>query len=275
MLVTKGGVEIPALEHCSLAQACIWIEHGEAPVEIISEGALPGRAHDAWLGGRLNNYWKGWCELFALASAGGITFEGHPAIGIRNIDFKDFFTIDCETWGPKEAISISRINQAGNIGFCPFGYSLVFQTNKECWGYCGLTVDFRTLYKIFPPPDGKAIRIGGGRIMAEQAQNNCESNQQSDLFILRVPSQFRTDRIYVLRKFFDTFGDDPNASKWTAECLIAHLKQVAKDCKKTLSNNEARSLKNLIFSRLTRERGKEYAARRKPHTARRKQRPAP
>lgn len=170
MPVAEGGVDIPALEWCTVTQAAMWIEHRQLPVDFFHAGALPDRIYAPLLEYRseLDFCMDGWNKLFVLACAGGVPFRGYPAIGFENIESKDGTAlIRCESYGDLELIPAEKIVQAGLAGFISDGLILYYDLNGTKWAYSLIQVDFRALIGRHPPAKGQEFRIGGDLMLVQ------------------------------------------------------------------------------------------------------------
>ena len=170
MPVAEGGVDIPALEWCTITQAAMWIEHRQLPVDFFHAGALPNRIYAPLLEYRseLHFCMDGWNKLFVLACAGGVPFRGYPAIGFEHIASKDGTAlIRCERYGDLELIPAEKIVLAGLAGFISDGAILYYAHNDVKWAYSLIQVDFRALIERHPPAKGQEFRIGGDLMLVE------------------------------------------------------------------------------------------------------------
>ena len=184
MLVADGGVDIPALEWCSILEAAIWIEHRQPPVDFYHAGALPNRIYPPLLGFRstLDFCMDGWNRLFVLACAGGVPFRGCPAIGYQDVKYECGTPIIlCDKFGDYELIPVDKIVQSGLFGFIHNGTILFYDINDTKWAYSFIQVDFRALVKRHPPAKGQAFRIGGDLMLVEPAiQRDVVSAQSTE-----------------------------------------------------------------------------------------------
>lgn len=165
------GIDIPAVEWCSIRQAIMWIEFGQVPVEPCYENLLPDRvtevSEERWASGKR--------KLFLHASTAGVTLHGmvpeergqYPVAweGSRPV-------FDC-VWHGNEPVPVEDVISAGIDGLYEdgvwgektFSDSLLappfYMDPQDYFCYANLKVYLPNLLARYPAPAGVSFRIGG------------------------------------------------------------------------------------------------------------------
>lgn len=158
------GVDIPALEWCSIHQAVLWIQYRQVPVEPAFASILPDQVdavHD--------EAWQEACgKLFVQASAGGVVLRG--ALGQRPLTVRydsGKRVIESNGWTHVEVIPPERVKHAGvrQLRTCK---QLSDPNVRPTWVYARVHIDFRSLLKKYPARDGTVFRIGGDPVHLDE-----------------------------------------------------------------------------------------------------------
>lgn len=156
------GLDIPALEWCSIAQAIQWIEGRDAPLNEFHESLLPDHAEPI----SDRSIESGRKRLVLQAATGGVSFRGRPSKGKVEILFDESQKPNhakCAAWGKVEAIPPGKVEEAGLAGLEDEKSELICSDplSASQWAYAEVEVNFKQLMKLYPAPAGEKLRVGG------------------------------------------------------------------------------------------------------------------
>jgi len=156
------GLDIPAVEWCSIPQAILWIEARDVPLTEFHESLLPDRP--VTLIDRRNE--SGKKRLVLQASTGGVKLRGKPSKGKVEILFDNHQKpshAKCDEWGGRETIPPQKMEEAGLAGFENENSELICgdPLSASQWAYAEVEVNFKQLMKVYPAPAGEKVRVGG------------------------------------------------------------------------------------------------------------------
>jgi len=174
MPIIDGGIDVPALEWCSITEAVLWIEFRQPPIEPIWEEAFENRLPTFGINERGEGfrnpmtYLGSLGKLYAHLCAGTVSLRGRPAIGPVTVSNGLFGrSYHCQKWGDVQLIEAQKIIQVGQDEFNTASTSgllidtIFFPDHAEFESfYSNLCVDFTQLAERFPPNSGQNIRIG-------------------------------------------------------------------------------------------------------------------
>jgi hypothetical protein len=174
MPIIDGGIDVPVLEWCSIAEAVLWIEFRQPPIDPIWEEAFEDRLPTFGMNERGEGlrspmtYLGSLGKLYAHLCAGTVSLRGRPAIGPVTISNGLFGrSVYCQKWGDVQLIEAQKIIQAGQDEFNTASINgfltdtIFFSDHSElAWVYSKLFVNFMQLAERFTPNNGQNIRIG-------------------------------------------------------------------------------------------------------------------
>lgn len=230
MPIIDGGIDIPALEWCSILEAVLWIECRQIPVDPAFEAAIPDRISRVGLDeqgrslGDPMTFQNSLGKLFALACAGGVSLHGRPALGKIKKTINHIGTfIASDKWGgdvhiPSEKIKeagIAAFSEAAKFGFLSDGFCYSDTLlPKSAWAYSNTCVSFLELADRHPPAQGQSIRIGENATLTDQANqgsnNEIGSKIEIDAGSVSIKNAGGRPRVYdwegaILAVLYDIF----------------------------------------------------------------------
>jgi len=155
------GLDIPAVEWCSVAQAILWIEARDVPLKEFHESLLPDRI-DPIPQSLEESGKKG---LVLQASTGRVKLRGKPSKGQVEVVFDDSQQpshAKCDAWGEVETIPPGKVEEAGLAGLLDESGEFIGSdpSLSSQWAYSEVEVDFKLLPALYPAPRGEKVRIG-------------------------------------------------------------------------------------------------------------------
>jgi hypothetical protein len=156
------GLDIPAVEWCSIPQAILWIEARDVPLTEFHESVLPDLSQPV----PERQKESGRKRLILQAASGGVKFRGRPSRGKVEIVFDQDQKpshAKSEQWGEVETIRPDKIELAGLAGLQAEGGELIGcePSSPTPWAYAEVEVNFKQLMALYPAPAGEKVRVGG------------------------------------------------------------------------------------------------------------------
>jgi hypothetical protein len=162
------GLDIPAVEWCSIPQAILWIEARDVPVKEFHESLLPDR-----IDATEEEKESGKKRLVLQAATGGVKLRGKPSKGKVEVVFDESQRpshAKCDEWGELATIPPGKVEEAGLAGLQGENGELIGcdPSSTAQWAYSDVEVNFKQLMALYPAPAGEKIRVGGNPVPVGQ-----------------------------------------------------------------------------------------------------------